>query len=1298
MDQVKSMAKKRERHYPETKSVVAILLMIIGTVALFTLIVVWPQKFAVDVFNSRLMYRLIIDVEDFLTCNDDYKAFVIDEPDSSYSMYTMYIFNISNPSLVIAAGNEPTVQETGPYGFVKSSFKYDIYFDPIDSLTVTFKEYTLLKEVEDPTDCEKMYYRTDRDQLSDTRCTGDSCWCKSLDDRVLIINPLYLKLLKEDRPESVFGHMAKIVYQEVKNILDVPFSDAVRAHLVTESMFEVYQFRLQMQVLLLMNTALDNLLNIFTLDQIADSQPAFPTSCGLSIYGIVAECPWELYFNVWLILKRRTDIAESEYPKMHVLLNASSPISLINADDGLPAWVGLAHHFGFADFNFGKGYTSVTSDEFEALADRFALALSEETFGVGNVTDTQLIASRRMVSSISSFLGTKWIVPYAFADLRLTSLVAKEFETTYKDVPCSPLGDRCVYQWGYMRHNFMNYTMSSDLSYSLIDLSSRVDSNPNNLFKDRNSASWYNSFLYCTKVRQPVYDDIDCTNYEVTLDQGMYGKPSGMWAIDSGLGLANVSFAKLEYKKQSTTTRLYFEDLACNISNLVYGVFAKNTSFHDKFVVKYLQKYKDPDLNHNFTDNWTELGVIQWAGGYITESIANVRSVNMIKRDGMWVIGSDDYWDSLFEYSSWSVKQGYPHAFINNFADANKLLNSLADVSYSGYEFRKHIVYRGTTLIGDGRSFFNNVGGLGEVAFTPEYILGNFSCTGVHEGSCDLLDTYFASSSAQCSVIQSFYTTCTDEYLFQDNGWIDFDKCAVFETSLSSSTQGIQCNDGFIYGNAHPYTKSRGNIMFEYLRVLTLNLVFKDGLWCTNYNTCSFANGGLFLTTSPRKLLFDGISDPFLLRFLHLKHEFDNVSYECVNEPYDKCGKQNFDCDNAGIMMYLPRGDNITIHRDAMKVDNFFAPYYEMTVDGELIWKYSQDPEVREYAYNVSEVSETVIIRNLFWAAFPAWNTNDTDFNKFYQCQKRLYFGVPNQFSSCEETLYTGRDKFAQTLNLQVFRGNETIFLVENSSAIRVSGSTQMNRYTMYRWGGFKSYPYLYNGLSGGEEYGAMKNPLIFHRQHNLPLSLSQDSLIFAYERNQKQSIPYGDTSDFEKESGFPKVAVEIRVFVEDDATWEYLENMGTNQDTYGMPYLTPVGMASLERSVGLPMFTGTPHFYGNKLWGGREYSLLAGLKDNQYSQRTFIDYDPVTGRATRQVVRQQLQFRITSNAINPVLISSQSRCITPTKVYLGGTGYGCFTYVPLLWYEDIRLMNGEEVFQLEDHYYTRPGKKEEDD
>lgn len=70
-----------------------------------------------------------------------------------------------------------------------------------------------------------------------------------------------------------------------------------------------------------------------------------------------------------------------------------------------------------------------------------------------------------------------------------------------------------------------------------------------------------------------------------------------------------------------------------------------------------------------------------------------------------------------------------------------------------------------------------------------------------------------------------------------------------------------------------------------------------------------------------------------------------------------------------------------------------------------------------------------------------------------------------------------------------------------------------------------------------------------------------------------------------------------------------------------------------------------------------------------------------------------QINIRIEAGPIFPNIISSQTRCEVPTRTFAGSTGYGCFTYVPLFWYEDARTIDKQTFFRFFDHYYTRPGE-----
>jgi len=138
---------------------------------------------------------------------------------------------------------------------------------------------------------------------------------------------------------------------------------------------------------------------------------------------------------------------------------------------------------------------------------------------------------------------------------------------------------------------------------------------------------------------------------------------------------------------------------------------------------------------------------------------------------------------------------------------------------------------------------------------------------------------------------------------------------------------------------------------------------------------------------------------------------------------------------------------------------------------------------------------------------------------------------------------------------------------------------------------------------------------------------------LYDFEKNLFISFPLSNS--FKSVNQSSGISISLRRFTEDSDTWNYLRDLGVPKDSFGMNYTIPYGMATIERLSGLPMYIGTPHCYGNELWGGTEYSMVSGYSADQYSQRTYIDYDPVTGFAMRNAIRiQVLNFFIYSNLI----------------------------------------------------------------
>jgi hypothetical protein len=760
---VKSMAQKRERHFNESKTVLSVALMLFGVCACFCLVLIWPQSYLIRVFNSKLAYHLVLDVEDYFTCNNEYQNFVVDEPDPSYSMFSVFIFNVSNSFDVLTRGNKPDMVETGPYGFVKYTYKYDISFsDPVESTTVTFKEYSVLQPVEDPDACEKMYFRMDRDYLEATPCANNICKCKSYDSLVTVINPLLLKLLHEESASEIIGQHSVEVFSEIKRVLEDPFTEAVRAHLVPRALKEIYQFRTQMQLGYIVRDSIDALLKNYTLQQIADTRLDNVVACGMAKYGI-AGCPFQPFNS--LTGAKQNDISLSDYPSIQPLIDASNNFSILSFGYGLPRLLGISWVLGTTEFNSQNGYSAVTVTEMHTEAETYAQLLAKHSFGSSYTTD-QHLGAQRMLKAFCTFIATTYIKNYA---TKLTSMAYTEFLNSYDKVPCDPLGTQCVWQYGYMRHiGGLTSQMGSTLSFQLIDLTTETSTNPVNLYKDINAPKWYNAFKYCTAVRNYTADlDISCTNLGTTYHDGLVSQPAALWGKDNGLITDNLTALHLQYGRLDQATKDHYFDLSCKLSVLMQDVYRTSTDFHDNFVVRFLNKYKDPEFAHNFTvGNWTDLGIAQWGGGFVTHALANVRSTYMLVRDGMWRIGADNYFYNFMELSSWATRQGYPQAWLYSVDEARTLLHALARRDSVGVALRRHIVYQGTTFFGDGVNITRGVGELGDRTFTTEANLNSFSCDGDGENAevCQMLDNLYSSSPQHCLEIEELYTVCEDRY------------------------------------------------------------------------------------------------------------------------------------------------------------------------------------------------------------------------------------------------------------------------------------------------------------------------------------------------------------------------------------------------------------------------------------------------------------------------------------------------------------------------------------------------------
>lgn len=1263
------MARKWERHYRSTPTIIAVALMIFGVTFMIPLVVIWPQFFSSTSFDSRLAYHLIIDAEDYWTCDKDFTNFVIHEPADEDALYTIFVFSVSNAAGVLQTGDKPIVTEQGPYGYRKSTFKYDIAFSPGDQATISFKEYTLLDPVVEEADlaaCTRIFFGMDRNAGSlDNLCASGSCDCKNHDTILTILNPLFLKVLHEDTSEEIIARFSSEVFGVVKDLLGDQFVNAIRSFLIPSAFQEVGVFRQMVQLAVILNTGYDNMIaNNYTKDQIETMLRTsagvrdMPADCGLSIYGI-PDCPWNAYNNLLVHWNARpsqqSGVTFSGMPSPIMLYQKENIFAVTNFTIGMPRWVGVCTVLGTIKFNANRGFASATDEELMEIyyALVYNITLYHRSGNASAITDIDTYGAEILVASMCDYLFYSFWNKFSVG---LRGLNVDEFRLTHEPVPCSPLLSECIWQWGYQAlYGGANISITTEMAVLMADVETSTNTNPNSLYFPSNAQLLYNTYRFCHEVRDPGITDTSCMDIEYTRHNATFSVPAHLWAVGFGASTNNMTFLYLAYDFVNTpASKEYYKEFACEFADLPYKVYSNSTPFHDDYFIRYLNKYKDPTFEHNFTvGKWDELGLAQWGGGFTTYAAGHVRNIYQLKRDGMWRYGKDvgkEYIENYIEYSSWSLYVGYPQTFIYDIEESRALLDLLADPSEDGVWFRRFIVKTGTTYYGKNEEVNNGMFYPGEVLYITESNQANFSCDplNVHGSreSCDLMNVFYSSNETYCREIEAMYTDCTIQIL---NGDLWMTNCDALQTSLTSPTFGIQCDTTTVYGQPHPYRKSRGNIIYEMVFSLNAVLVMQAGLWCESNLHCDFKWGGLFMTTQVKQLLFEGFTESSVLKYLQRKHEADGVSFVCVSNPYLACNVKNYNCSSAaGVIMGLPNNQSITLAYSVTPKDQYFAPYFLVNkTSGEMLWPFAMDQNEVLYAQMAlmqdslavaaTGQSEVLHITNPFYVLYAAWHTKDIEFNKYYQCQKRMMGGLPGFYNSCDDKVVSGRDNYKQIQNILEYHGNSTIYhYVEPTGSINVTGATSNNeQYQAFLWDGFSTYPYSYNDKMHGPDYYTENEPVMFDKHMGLKFDLTQVPLEFYWERNVDLTIPLVPI-EYRKnpEQNRRTVSYYARRFVEHKTTWDKLK-LGIQRDTFGMPYDIPEGMTSIERITGVPAFVGTPHYFGNFLWGGLEYLEVLGVDfQEDAAHKTFMDYDPITGQALRAGLRQQVCVCVAVDAL----------------------------------------------------------------
>ena len=122
----------------------------------------------------------------------------------------------------------------------------------------------------------------------------------------------------------------------------------------------------------------------------------------------------------------------------------------------------------------------VSSKQMEQLFNNIAALLALPFYhktSLAALTPKQTFATYIVIKSIAYWLVNYWIEPYKHI---LTRMVYDEWTLTYSPVICTPLANKCVWQFGYMtkyRHNTYQFTPTE--VYNIIDIDSVGVNNPN---------------------------------------------------------------------------------------------------------------------------------------------------------------------------------------------------------------------------------------------------------------------------------------------------------------------------------------------------------------------------------------------------------------------------------------------------------------------------------------------------------------------------------------------------------------------------------------------------------------------------------------------------------------------------------------------------------------------------------------------------------------------------------------------------------------------------------------------------
>ena len=1218
--------------------------------------------------------------------------------------------------------------------YIKQNYKYDIRFSDDDSSVVTYKEWNYFQPVRDSSHCKIMFFRMNKAKYSAqfADCPGRSCDCRDDTEVITVVNAKFLSLVAKWTHHGLLAMLGQQVFETIEESFTSrgKFQRSVKSELLPELLETTFEFRRAVHA----STALQNVHDQIVLahgDAVALS--AFTDTLDddvvLDVEGSSLYSPAALIAAQGELLECNETVQLSP-SEAALLLDGNETFSIFNYEVGVPLWISAARHVGLVA-------ESLVSSHGDELAYNELVKMLNTTFGCGRrrrceakvrgITDF-------LYDSADGWFGTaaaREILLHEWSGTRNMSAPGCDVgmyrggeytKSVEKTVICFDgnssclLTYSCAWSLGPFRR-FYGGAEAPPLNLSIADIviNNELTSTRNDLgiYRDANLVSWWEAYEYCNLTSAGDYTG--CNGMKDSVQSATYSLPFAMSKIEG---------RQAEFANVSSGLAAQYQQQVCGIAAWLY----EGWGMQDRWIETYVADYFNDRLvrvPYTFRAGaLADLGYAQWGGGYITSILWSIPAVNNIDRKGYWKFAPEDYQTRLIEFTSQAAMVGY-NTMNLSVEDSKVLLRLLASKDADAVGLRRQIIKQHTTYYCDGSDngmiegdwsdsgcerttggFFMLQNVFANFSFYPESL--NTSTEPVRKAWWDhiggLLSQSYDSNGEECDQIQLYYETCqqnSDQPGYKD--WLI--NCDQWMTRVTNPTLGIYCDDDKIlaintpeYHNYqslvdHPYPRKRGNVIAAHLyEWATDRVLFEERLWCFNPEICDYKKSGMFTEQRVRDVLFEGYTDPLAIKILNWDLAPRNLSLRCRNRTVNYFTE---DC----------------------------RPVYtnDCTEDGyEVLWHGGPDP-------NIPNANESVIMHvgrqsdqrhqwfspevqlpfglgefdNPAFAIYAGQLWNNSKFQKDRVCAHRHLAGPKNRYRSCTMEIETGRHNLQQIQRVRRWYGNDTLSGGEDfEMSIRVEGNLG-NQFKPELWEGFKTYPFPsgYFMRMEGLSYKSADNWTIIAGDELLQLQLTRMDQYKSVDYNladqgMKIALEYPTYYQLAEMNQTDFFSVKPNRYIVPQESWDAarLRAGRALRDTLGERYSVPIGMSSIEGLAGFPVFLSTPHHYGNKDWGGKEYTFFHFAKapfkadntdkEDRIAHWYFSDIEPISGRVVRRARRLQWAFRLERTSLFPFLMYSQGYCKVPTNDF-NENGYGCFCFIPAWWVDDEYVLDERGTLEL---------------